>query len=137
MNLFLKASGIDECDTWNFVFVDSLDYCYDKPSVVPVHASNLDSPFISKTPIECSRMLFRLCEGTGSEIIPFYFIIMDERSKQDHTVLLVNAEEPLQTVRATFEASAQSIVLYLTGHRGIEEDIESAAKEKDNVYHGR
>lgn len=45
-------------------------------------------------------------------------------------------EQPVYTVRASFGASAQAIVLYLTGHRGIEEDIESAAEEEDGIYHG-
>lgn len=66
-------------------------------------------------------------------------MIMDERSLQDDTVLLVSAaiDAPVETVRPSFEASAQAIVLYLTGHRGIEEDSESVAEEEDGVYHGR
>ncbi|KAI5205235.1 hypothetical protein E4T42_09398 [Aureobasidium subglaciale] len=140
MNRLLTDSDIVEEDTWDFVFVDSIDHCYDQPSAVPVETpSNPDSPFISKTPYECSQLLLKLREDTESEIIPHYFIIMDERSLQDDTVLLVTAglDEPVNTVRATFGASAQAIVLYLTGHRGIEEDIESAAQEEDGVYHGR
>ncbi|KAI5198001.1 hypothetical protein E4T39_07007 [Aureobasidium subglaciale] len=140
MNRLLIDSDIDKEDIWDFVFVDSINYCYDEPSTVPVEVnSNPDSPFISKTPDECSQMLFKLHEDTKSKIIPHYFMIMDERSLQDDTVLLVTAgiDEPVSTVRASFGASAQAIVLYLTGHRGIEEDVESAAQEKDGVYHGR
>ncbi|CAD0100466.1 unnamed protein product [Aureobasidium mustum] len=139
MNRLLIDSGIDEEDTWDFVFADSFDHYYDEPSTVPVKApSNPNSPFISKTPKECSRLLLELCEDTDSEIIPHYFMIMDERSLRDDTVLLVSAgiEAPVEMVRATFGASAQAIVLYLTGHRGIEEDSESAAEEEDGVYHG-
>ncbi|KAG9524255.1 purine and uridine phosphorylase, partial [Aureobasidium melanogenum] len=140
MNRLLIDSDIDAEDTWDFVFVDSIDHCYNKPSTVPVKApSNPDSPFISKTPHECAQLLLKLRKDTDSEIIPHYFIIMDERSLQDDTVLLVTAgiDAPVYTVRATFEASAQAIVLYFTGHRGIEEDIDSAAEEEDGVYHGQ
>ncbi|KEQ70034.1 hypothetical protein M436DRAFT_54942, partial [Aureobasidium namibiae CBS 147.97] len=123
-----------------FVFVDRIDHCYDKPSAVPVEAqSDPDSPFVSKTPEQCSQMLLRLREDTDSEIVPYYVMIMVERPQKDDTVLLVSAviEAPVCTVRATFEASAQAIVLCLTGHRGIEEDIESAEGKEDGVYHGR
>jgi hypothetical protein len=140
MNRLLIDSDIDKEDTWDFVFVDSIDHCYNKPSTVPVKApSNPDSPFISKTPHECAQLLLKLRKDTDSGIIPHYFMIMDERSLQDDTVLLVTAsiDAPVYTVRATFEASAQAIVLYLTGHRGIEEDIDSAAEEEDGIYHGR
>lgn len=140
MNRLLMDSDIDEEDDWNFVFVDTINHCYDKPSAVPVEAqSNPNSPFISKTPEECSQMLLKLQEDTESEIIPHYFMIMDERSRKDDTVLLVSAgiESPVYTVRASFGASAQAIVLYLTGHRGIEEDIENAEEEEDGVYRGQ
>lgn len=140
MNRLLVYSGIDEEDEWDFVFVDSINHYYDKPSAVPVEAhSNPNSPFISKTPEECSQMLLKLQRDTESEIMPHYFMIMDERSQKDDTVLLVSAgiEAPVYTVRASFGASAQAIVLYLTGHRGIEEDIESAEEEGDGVYRGQ
>ncbi|KAH0046411.1 hypothetical protein KCU78_g63, partial [Aureobasidium melanogenum] len=136
MNRLLIDSDIDEEDTWDFVFVDSIDHCYNKPSAVPVKApSNSDSPFISKTPHECAQLLLELRKDTDSEIIPHYSMIMDERSLQDDTVLLVTAgiDAPVYTVRATFGASAQAIVLYLAGHRGIEEDIESASQEDDGT----
>lgn len=58
-------------------------------------------------------MLFKLVEDTESEIMNEYFAIMDERSTQDDTVLLVRAERDLEneilgwpTVCCTFEASA-------------------------------
>lgn len=74
------------------------------------------------------------------------FAIMDERSTQDNTVLLVCAERDLggdnevsalPTVRATFQASATALMLYETGHSSVGEDAECAAREKDNVYRGQ
>jgi len=82
MNRLLTDSGIEEEETWDFVFVDSIEHCYNKLSTVPVKAnSNPNSPFISKTPEECSQLLLKLREDTDSEIIPHYFMIMDERSR--------------------------------------------------------
>jgi hypothetical protein len=63
MNRLLEDSGIlDDDDISNFAFVDSIDDYYDGPSEMPVEsASDPDSPFISKTPLECSQMLHQLC----------------------------------------------------------------------------
>ncbi|KAG9593868.1 hypothetical protein KCU77_g6339, partial [Aureobasidium melanogenum] len=138
LNRFIEHNDYD-MDNWNFVFVDSLDECYTEPSFAPVKGpGNPNSPFIGKTPRECSRMLVKLCDDTGSDIIPLHFIIMDERSIQDDTVLLVTAEyqdNPLSSVRATFEASASALDLYLTGHSDPEEHA-WYAEATDNVYCG-
>ncbi|KAI5242418.1 hypothetical protein E4T47_09162 [Aureobasidium subglaciale] len=45
-------------------------------------------------------------------------------------------EDDFDTVRATFGPSAESIIPYQTGHRGIEEDQDKAAEGKDNVFRG-
>ncbi|KAI4745923.1 hypothetical protein E4T50_03725 [Aureobasidium sp. EXF-12298] len=139
MNRFLEESGIADDENLPFAFIDSIDDYYDGPSEAPVDApSSPDSPFINKTPEECSQLLLKLCEDTESEIIPHYFIIMDERSTQDGTVLLVTADtdQPVYTVRATFEVSAEEVTLYLTGHASAEEDAERALQEHDNVFRG-
>jgi hypothetical protein len=83
-------------------------------------------------------MLVKLCKDTKSEILYMYFIVMDERSKRDETVLLVTKGLgcPLEMVRATFGAAAQEIPLYHTGHRGIEEDQELAAEDEDGIFRG-
>jgi hypothetical protein len=67
--------------------------------------------------------------------------IMNERSAQVDTVLLVcyqcdeNREnENLATLRATFQASATALMLYMTGHSSVAEDADRAAQETDNVY---
>ncbi|KAH0153336.1 hypothetical protein KCU67_g9515, partial [Aureobasidium melanogenum] len=138
MNRFIDDNDFD-MDYWNFVFVDSLDECYSEPSLAPVKGpSNPNSPFIGKTPEECSQMLVKLSQDTGSEIIPLHSIILDDRSMQDDTVLLVTApykEYPLTSVRATFEASASALGLYLTGHSDPEEHA-WYAEATNNVYCG-
>jgi hypothetical protein len=131
---------------WRIVLVDSIDDYYDKPSEVPAEdGSDPNSPYIGKTPQECHQLLLKLREDTESEIFTEFFAIIDQRSTQDNTVLLVcvqrdsdgeNEVLALPTVRATFKAAPTALMLYETGHSSVEEDAERAAREKDNVYRG-
>ena len=144
MNRFIEQKGIYE-DKWNLIFVDSIDDYYDEATEAPVEEGGRpNSPFIGKTPQECYQLPERLVENTESEIIPYYFAIMDERSTQDDTVLLVSADEDPETevisfptIRATFQASALALMLYFTGHSSVEEDMEYARREPDNIFRGR
>jgi hypothetical protein len=146
MDRFIEDNGVDE-DNWTFVFVDSIDDYYDKASETPIEdGSDPNSPFIGKTPQECHQLLLKLREDTESEIMTNFFAIMDERSIQDDTVLLVCAQRDLggehevlamSTIRATFQASGTALILYETGHSSVEEDAERAAREEDNVYRGQ
>jgi hypothetical protein len=145
MDRFIEENGVDE-DELDIVFVDSIDDYYYEASKAPREdGSDPSSPFIGKTPQECHQLLLKLRKDTESEIITDIFAIMDERSTQDDTVLLVCAEKDLggenevlamPTVRATFQASATALVLYETGHSSVAEDAERAAREKDDVYRG-
>ena len=143
MNRFIEQTDLDE-DEWYLVFVDSIDDYYDEASEAPIKDdSNLNSPFIGKTPEECHQLLLKLLEDTESDIMTNYFAIMDERSTQDDTVLLVCAERDPEddtcacpTVRATFRASAIALILYHTGHSRVEEDLERARREHSDVYRG-
>ncbi|KAH0037863.1 hypothetical protein KCU78_g1593, partial [Aureobasidium melanogenum] len=145
MDRFIVDSGYEE-DWWECVFVDSISHCYDEISETPVESdSDPNSPFIGKTPEECHRLLLKLREDTESEIPTDFFMIMDEKSIQDDTVLLVSVtgEEDEQTgirdlltLRATFEVSAKELMLYSIGHWTIEEDAERAVEQGDSVYRG-
>lgn len=143
MNRFIEQRGVDE-DKWWLVFVDRIDDYYDEASEAPIEDnSNPNSPFIGKTPQECHQLLLKLLEDTESEILANYFAIMDERSTQDDTVLLVcavmdpdNDAWVYPTVRATFQASAVSLMCYHSGHSSVEEDLERAQREPDNVFRG-
>lgn len=144
MDRFIEENDINE-DQWNLVFVDSIDNYYDEASETPVEdESSPDSPFIGKTPQECYQLLSKLVKDTGSEIMTEYFAIMDERSTEDDTVLLVCAERNDEeevvawpTVRAIFEVTAVSLKCYHSGHSSIGEDLERAEREHDNVYRAR
>ena len=141
MDRLLEESGADE--DGSLVFVDCLDNYYDEASEIPVDDCDPSSPFIGKTPDECYRLLIKLRKDTESEIMIYQFAIMDERSAQDDTVLLVcyecdeNGEnETLATLRATFQALATALKLYMSGHSTVAEDADRAAQEGDNVYRG-
>lgn len=147
MNRFIEEKGVDE-DDWCLVFVDTIDDYYDEASEAPIEVdSDPNSPFIRKTPRECHELLLKLRQDTESEIITEYFAIMDERSTQDDTVLLVCAAErdlgggnevlTHLTIRASFEASAFALILYQTGHSSVEEDAERAQRQHDDVFRGR
>jgi hypothetical protein len=145
MTGFIEQNDVEK-EHWNMVFIDSINTYYDKVSQTPIeHDSNPQSPYIGKTPEECHTILEKLCADSGSELLTYYFAIMDERSTQDGTVLLVCAETSsdeededlaLPTLRATFRASGTALMLYHSGHSSVEEDAERAACERDGVYRG-
>ena len=143
MNRFIEENDVDDSQ-WNLVFVDSIDDCYNETSEAPVEEeSDPNSPFIGKTPEECRRLLCKLQEDTESEIMPDLFVIMDERSTEDDTVLLAcvdaNPEGEflgVATVRATFETAAFSLIIYEVGKSSVGEDAERARLEGDGVFRG-
>lgn len=145
MDRFITNSGFEE-EWWECVFVDSTSHCYDDISETPVESdSDPNSPFIGKTPQECHQMLLKLRDETESEITTDFFMIMDERSIRDDTILLVSVTgdddeatglRDLLTLRASFEVSAKELMLYSIGHWTIEEDAERAMEQEDNVYRG-
>jgi hypothetical protein len=146
MDRFIEENEVDD-EVWVLVFVDCLDNYYDEPSMVPTDAdSDPDSPFLNKSPEECFKLLHKLREDTESEIATDLFVIVDERSAQDDTVLLVVAGGndaisetegwEMKTLRVTFQASGQAMVLYMTGHSSMDEDRELAEREEDGVYRG-
>jgi hypothetical protein len=146
MDHFIEENGVDD-EVWMLVFVDCLDNYYDEPSMIPTDAdSDPDSPFLNKSPEECFKLLHKLREDTESEILTNIFAIMDERSAQNDTVLLVYASGEnaisktegweMKTLRATFQASGQALVLYMSGHSSVDEDRELAEREEDGVFRG-
>ncbi|KAH0374062.1 hypothetical protein KCU65_g367, partial [Aureobasidium melanogenum] len=143
MTRFILTSGFEE-EWWECVFIDSITHYYDEISSPPVEcSSNPHSPFINKTPQECHNLLLKLHEDTDSEITTEFFMILDERSTRDDTVVLVSitgdrddetGERGALTLRASFEVSAQELMLYEIGHWSIEEDLECVSGLEDDVY---
>ena len=94
--------------------MDNIDNYSNEASETPIEDEcSPNFPFIRKTPQECHQLLLKLLKDTELEIMIKYFTIMDKKSTQDDTVLLVCTEGDLKnevlgwlTVCATFPASA-------------------------------
>jgi len=76
----------------NIVFVDHLSCFYAGPSKQGHNTDPSLAPFAGKTPFECSVLLRQMCQDTGSNVDCDEFAILDERSLNDSTLLLV--QEP-------------------------------------------
>jgi hypothetical protein len=140
---FIEENEVDD-EAGHMVFVDTVDVYYSEIAKMPTKEdSNPNSPFIGKAPEECYQLLIKLREDTESKIDIERFILMDERSTTDDTVLLVNTfleqdheTRGMETLRASFGISGLAIVLYESGHSSVEEDADRAKLEQDGVYRG-
>ena len=104
------------------------------PADVVKMPSSSTSPFIEKTPQQCHALLKEIRNTTKSEKIdPYYFGILDERSMDDGTVLVVNGKDGYGSVRAEFAMAIPAMQCWMTGHSSVEEDIERAQNSQDNV----
>ena len=136
MNRFIEAEQKinDKDDPQFFVFVDSMDKDYnDNPGNVIKEATFPDSPFIGKTTEECFALLKELQGTTKSSIDLQAFAIMDDRSNDDDTVLIVNADDGCASVRAEFAIAIPAMMCWMTGHSDVEDNIYTARKTEDNV----
>lgn len=82
------------------------------------------APFEGKNARECSELLQALVKDTGSEINVENFAILDERSKQDDTALLVQAFKKsgeTKTVRGALKHTDMSLGNLWVGNMNIEE----------------
>ena len=130
----------------HFVFVDNLSEIYTEetePGTMEDEHNKLitkpDSPFKGKTPAECHRLLRQLRLGT-SDIDHTSFVIMDERSLTDDTVLLVNTldnegeEVQLRSIRVIFEIVHWRLLGYMDGEfYSMDEDLEAVKWSEDGV----
>lgn len=117
----------------HFVFVDSLTQIYtDETEIGDIEdeqnriVTSPDSPFKDKSPEECHQMLCQL-RRDGSDVDYCSFVVMDERSLTDETVLLVNApgegeEGEVQSVRVAFEIAHWRLSGYSMAMMDMSED---------------
>jgi hypothetical protein len=117
-----------------YLFVDSVNHRYEAPSERPARqGTSADSPFIGKTPRECQTLLKELPGNSPQlDIDTRFFAILDDRS--DDSVLLVDDDnEDFGTVMVAFELAMELLMCYVSGHRSVKEDNESAKREDDGV----
>jgi hypothetical protein len=128
----------------HFVFVDDLTQTYtveteigDKEDEQNRTITSPDSPFKNKSPYECHQLLRQL-RRNGSDIDYCSFVIMDERSLTDETVLLVNApaeddEGEVQCLRVSFEIAHERLGVYFVAEADMSEDRVVAEGTEDGV----
>jgi hypothetical protein len=128
----------------HFVFVDNLTQTYtveteigDKEDEQNRTITSPDSPFKNKSPYECHQLLRQL-RRNGSDIDYCSFVIMDERSLTDETVLLVNApaeddEGEVQCLRVSFEIAHERLGVYFVAEADMSEDRVVAEGTEDGV----
>jgi hypothetical protein len=117
-----------------FLFVDSINTRYKGPSEKPARqGTSTDSPFIGKNPRECQTLLKELHGNSPQlDIDTRFFAILDDWS--DDIVLLIDDDnEDFGTVVVAFELAMKLLMCYVSGHRSVKEDNDSAKREDDGV----
>jgi len=119
----------------SYLLVDSITHDYEGSSKRPAkQGSSANSPFLGKGPRECEALLEELNSNSRLQVNSKLFIILDERSLGDESVLVVNhRREDIATVRFGFETALMLLPCYTTGHREIVEDQEEAQEQHDGV----
>jgi len=128
----------------HFVLVDSLTELYTNETEIGDMEdeqnrtiTSPDSPFKEKTLVECHQLLRQL-RRDGSDVDYCSFVIMDERSLGDDTVLLVNApregeEGEVQSIRVSFEIASWKLSGYEMAMMDMGEDGVVAERTEDGV----
>lgn len=108
----------------SIVVITDLGKKYTGTSKLPMEPTSSPAPFEGKNARECSELLQALVKDTGSEINVENFAILDERSKQDDTALLVQAFKKsgeTKTVRGALKHTDMSLGNLWVGNMNIEE----------------
>ncbi|KAM3420563.1 hypothetical protein BST61_g3825 [Cercospora zeina] len=82
-------------DLWNenlFIFLDETTSVHSNGTKVGdwTQPSSAHSPFIGKSPMECYLLLRQLISDTASDINHEHFAIVDERTLQDGSIMLID-----------------------------------------------
>lgn len=125
------------------VFVDDLAQTYTEESEIGEETGPTSAPFRDKSPQECHALLRQNRAEAQSDIACPLFIVMDERSLQDETVLLVQApsdgeEGEVKTVRAEFQVAYSQLMVWEMAYEGqdVEADQATAGEAEDGVLRG-
>lgn len=133
LNLLLTEAYEDSPnDCYFLVLIRDSEAVYGYKDVThpPVVEGISNSPFKGKSQTECYHILKTMCEEKGSDLNYGYFLIIDERSLEDKTVLICcswpeDQDESFLTVRVRF-VRANTITMCLSiGHTGWDEVEES------------
>lgn len=121
------------------VFIDDLSRVYDEDDGLGYNKDSTSAPFAEKTPYECWMMLQKiLAENEGSCFVDSIFAILDQRSLEDGTLLLVEEPEEEEgseahSVRAVFEMCETQMALWIGGKNTVYEANERVKNTHDGV----
>ena len=104
-------------DEFLLVVIYSLDQEYQDISKLPMQSIS-NTPFAGKSAEECSAMLQELVRETHSNINFETFAIIDQRSLDDGTVLLVTDSKELRAVQALASVTLSALAI---GHIMLDE----------------
>ncbi|KAH0363921.1 hypothetical protein KCU65_g7101, partial [Aureobasidium melanogenum] len=141
----LKNRILQLCDDYGgntgtmLVFIDDLSRVYDEDDGLGYNKDSISAPFAGKTPYECWIMLQKiLAENEGSCFVDSIFAILDQRSLEDGTLLLVEEPEEEEgaeacSVRAVFEMCETQMALWMGGKNTVYEANERVKSTQDGV----
>lgn len=136
----MKANiNFPEDENQNIAFVDSMTEITMNDSLGHnTSSSSLTSPFRGKNAFDCYHLLRKLCTETESIVDQNVFAMLDERSLQDDTVVLVTIDEEESpekptSARCEFGLACAKLMQYFIGDADIEEDLEEAEEDGDGV----
>jgi len=104
--------------------ITDLSKTYTEISKIPMEATTSPALFRGKGAEECFEQLQAFVENTRSDVNVDIFAILDARSREDDTVLIVRASEKtgiIKTVRGALKETNMSLVNLWVGNLGIEE----------------
>jgi len=106
------------------VVITDLSKTYTKVSKIPMEATTSPAPFEGQKAEECFELLQAFVKDTRSDVNLEIFAILDERSREDDTVLIVQASErtkDIKTVRGALIKTDMSLENLWVGNLSIEE----------------
>ncbi|CZT19927.1 uncharacterized protein RCC_05783 [Ramularia collo-cygni] len=120
------------------VIIDDLAEKYTKEcDVNSPRTAATKAPFKGKDLYECSSLLQQMCRD-GSDIDYSSFVIMDERTLHDDTVLFAvsdwqDGQETIRSIRSAFEVVEERLGGYGVVPEEFERDLATAAEAEDGV----
>jgi hypothetical protein len=134
VNELLKAAYSAKHIELALVVIDSLDETYVDPTLPPT--GSLSPPFKGKDAKECCKLFREMTQRTNSDI-NYEYLVMDKRSTEDSTALLVVSIEKgneIQSVRAVFEVVNLILLSMIAGIGSISENRKIIDAQPDGVF---
>lgn len=119
MNSFLSKTRDDPTlkpDDFALVVVRSREGRYEDEEALPVFEGVFNSPFKGRDLVDCHRILSDIRRETSPGLDDVYFVVMDEHSIKEETVLIVEAdEESVSKERVAFETANALLLARFAG----------------------